>query len=210
MVALAVCAIVAATGHTATGSQAPPLASGHDTPPADPGLQRGNAFQPTEQQEHHHRGDGGGEREPGQPALATSGAGWRSGCPPPRRAIRPAADSVRSAPAARSVRRTVPPRGQGAAVCLRTAANPDTRTIQETMRPISVAPHNPLLDRRPVPADSPGRHRRRRRASMNHPRRDPDATVKQQVSRTSPRISAGSLLMTANNRQSAPGSRRGQ
>ena len=46
MAALAVCAIVAATGHTATDSQAPPPASGHDTPPADPGLQRGNAFQP--------------------------------------------------------------------------------------------------------------------------------------------------------------------
>ena len=52
--------------------------------------QRGNALQAPEQQEHHHRGDGGGEREPGQPALAASGAGWRSGSRPPVGSVRSA------------------------------------------------------------------------------------------------------------------------
>ena len=95
-------------------SQEPPRRRADDRQPGDTQQQCGQALQPASQQQHHHRGQRGGERQPGQPALAAGDRGQRPGrvtCP----ARRPSAQHRRTVGLVRHVRpparvrpRTVP------------------------------------------------------------------------------------------------------
>ena len=71
--------------------QEPPRRRAGDRQAREAEEQRGDAPQRAREQQHQHRGSGGGERQPGQPALTPGGPGWRSARPAHslRRAIAP-------------------------------------------------------------------------------------------------------------------------